>query len=62
MISTKKIIRIAFVNSKHCKQNKKYQKSFNLNLKLVKIINFFIKKLINEIFSKILKIGTFTKT
>jgi hypothetical protein len=30
--------------------------------KLVKIINFLIKKWKNEIFSKILKIGTFTKT
>jgi hypothetical protein len=62
MISTKIFIKIAFFNSKHCKQNKKYQKSFNLILKLVKITNFLIKKWKNEIFSKILKIGTFTKT
>ncbi len=62
MISTKILIKIAFFNSKHCKQYIKYQKSFNLILKLVKIIIFLIKKWKNDIFSKILKIGTFTKT
>ncbi len=62
MISTKIYIKIAFFNSKHCKQYKNTKKSFNLFLKLVKIINFLIKKWKNEIFSKILKIGTFTKT
>jgi hypothetical protein len=62
MISTKIYIKIAFLNNKHCEQYKKYQKSFNLILKLVKIINFLIKKWKNDIFSKILKIGTFTKT
>ena len=62
IISTKSYIKITFFNSKHCKQYKKYQKSFNLYLKLVKIIDFLIKKWKNEIFSKILKIGIFTKT
>ncbi len=62
MISTKIYIKIAFFNSKHCKQYKNTKKSFNLFLKLVKIINFLNKKWKNEIFPKILKIGTFTKT
>jgi hypothetical protein len=46
MISTKFFIKIAF---------------FNLILKLVKIINFLIKKWKNEIFSKILKNWHFYK-
>ncbi len=62
MISTKIYIKIEFFNSKNRKQYKKYQKSFSLFLKSVKNIIFFIKKWKNEIFSKILKIGTFTKT
>ncbi len=44
MISAKILIKVAFFNSKHCKQYKKYQKSCNLILKLVKIINFLVKK------------------
>ncbi len=62
MIKTKIFDKIASLNSKHCKQYKKYQKSFNLILKLVKILNFLIKSGKNENFSKILKMGTFTKT
>ena len=61
MISTKIYIKIAFFNSKHCKQYKKYQKSFNLFLKLVKIINFLTKKWKNEIFFKNLKNWHFYK-
>ena len=56
----KKFIRIAFVHIKHCKQNKKYQKSFNLILKLVKIINFLIKKIRIQIW-KISKVMIFAR-
>ncbi len=61
MISAKIYIKIDFFNSKHYKQYK-IPKKFQFVPLISKNYNFLIKKWKNEIFSKILKIGTFTKT
>ncbi len=56
------ILKLLFPTANTVYNTKKPKKNINLILKLVKIINFLIKKWKNEIFSKILKISTFTKT
>ncbi len=56
------LLKLHFSTANTVTNTKNTKKVFYLILKLVKILNFSNKKWKNEIFSKILKIGTFSKT